>query len=342
MTTRQRFCGGMGKESSTVRWAAVLALAAVAIIAVLPAHAIIVYEDPGRLTTMPVLAGGVKPGWQYMGDTEGFGGIPIGPRAWVAASHTVGSGTTRFVYANAGLTSALTYYSTRAALSADLSVMVLDDGQPDFLAWAPVWSSTTNLLLGQELYMYGYGLLRGSAVTNDVPAPNTQKGWLWGDYDFVLSYGTNNLEGISNDGLGNYSFTMNFDQPTAENRLPGTEGIYSLFDSGGGVFSYNTAHARWELIGINSAVFEVSATPNGSPLGAALYDARGFYAGAAQITGTANFPLPSFATALPYHYDLLAPYIVEVPEPATWSLLGIAATLGLLAKLRPRRVSYKP
>jgi hypothetical protein len=97
-----------------------------------------------------------------MGNTEGLGGIPIGPRAWVAASHTVGSGTTRFVYDNAGLTSSLEYYSTRAAISGDLSVMVLNDGQPDFLAWAPVCSSRNDLVNGQEVYMYGYGRLRGS------------------------------------------------------------------------------------------------------------------------------------------------------------------------------------
>ena len=330
MTTRQLVCGGPGSGASSVRRGGVLAIAAVAMLAAVPAHAIIVYEDPGRLTAMPVLAGGVKPGWQYMGDTEGFGGIPIGPRAWVAASHTVGSGTTRFVYANAGLTAGLEYYSTRAAMSGDLSVMVLNDGQPDFLAWAPVWSSTNDLVSGQQVYMYGYGLKRGSVVTNDVPAPNTQKGWYWGDYDFALSYGTNNIEGFVYDGFGDYAITMNFDQPAAENGLPGTEGIYSRFDSGGGVFSYNTAHARWELIGINAAVLEVSATSGGANIGAALYDARGFYAGTTLITGTANFPLISYATALPYKYDVLAPYIVEVPEPATWSLLVIAAALGLL------------
>jgi hypothetical protein len=44
MAKRQLVCG-------------VLALATVAMLAAVPAHAIIVYEEPGRLTTMPVLYG---------------------------------------------------------------------------------------------------------------------------------------------------------------------------------------------------------------------------------------------------------------------------------------------
>jgi hypothetical protein len=323
----------MKTTDSYFRFAAI----AVAILFAAPSHAVVVYEDPGRLTVMPVLSGGVTPGWQYMGDTEGFGGIPIGPRAWVTASHVVGSGTTRFVYANAGLTSALEYYSTRAAVSGDLSVMVLNQGQPDFLAWAPVWSGTDNLFFGQDIYMYGFGRLRGSVVTNNVPAPNTQKGWTWGAYNFALSYGTNDLEGLVADGAGNLYFAMNFDQPTLGNGLPGTEGIYSQFDSGGGVFSFNTANARWELIGVNSSVDTVSTTPGGASLTASLYDARGYYFGNTLITGTANVPLTSYATALPYKYGVLAPYIVEVPEPSTWGMLLAAVAVGMMLKARPRQ-----
>jgi hypothetical protein len=323
----------MKRRHSFVQQAARLAIVAVALLAALPAHAIIVYEDPGRLTSLPVLTGGVKPGWQYIGNSAGLGGIPIGPRAWVTATHVTGTGSTGFWYDNAGATGFIEYFGTRAVVSGDLAVMVLDAGQPNFAAWAPVWQGTGNIFLDQDVYMYGFGRLRGSVVTNNVPAPNTQKGWNWGAYDFALSYGTNELEGLAADQSGNLYFQMNFDQPTGQNGLPGTEGIYSQFDSGGGVFSYNNANARWELIGINSSVETVSATANGAAIGAALYDARGYYEGSTLITGTANVPLASYATALPYKYDMLAPYIVEVPEPATWSLMGIAIALGLLAKV---------
>lgn len=296
------------------------------------ARAIVVYESPGRLTDMPVISGSVKPGWQYIGSSGAFAGIPIGPRAWVTATHVTGTGSTSFGYNNAGTTDSITYFGTRAAVSGDLAVMVLDDGQPDFQEWAPVWSRTDNLYLGQGVVMYGFGLLRGDPV---VTTSGTQ-GWYWGNYDFALSWGTNGLEGLASDGGGNLYFQMRFDQPTGQNHLPGTEGIYSLYDSGGGVFSYNPATSRWELLGINSEVDLVQESSNGAVLYASLFDARGFYDGSTLITGTAPVPLSSYATALPFKYDVLAPYI-PVPEPGT--LVPLVAGVGLLALRRCRKAA---
>lgn len=300
-----------------------------ALLPVAPARAIIVYESPGRLTTMPVLPGGVKPGWQFIGTDAGtgFAGIPIGRRAWVTATHVTGTGSTGFWYANTG-TNYIQYFGTRAAVSGDLAVMVLNAGQPDFEQWAPVWSGTGNLFVGQPVYMYGFGVPRGSAITNNVPAPNTPKGWGWGAFNYVMSYGTNQLDGLAVDDDGNRYVAMDFAEPNEQNGLPGTEGILAYYDSGGGVFSFNAANNRWELLGVNSFVETVSTTSGGQPFGAALYDARGFYDGTTLITGTAQVPLSSYATALPYKYDVIAPY-VGVPEPPA-SLLAAAAA-GLLA-----------
>ncbi|MGB8853837.1 MAG: trypsin-like serine protease [Pirellulales bacterium] len=313
---------------TSLQRAGVLAIVAAAMMAAQPAHAIIVYEDPGRLTTMPVLSGSVKPGWQYIGNYNGFGGVPIGPRAWVTATH-VTAASMNFWYDNAGQTAAINYQGTRVAVNNDLAVAVLNEDQPDFTAWAPVWSGTNNISIGQQFYMYGYGTPRGTPITG---------GWNWGAYDFVMSYGTNQLSSLATV-VGNTQFKMTFTQPTIFNGVPGTEGIFSWGDSGSGLFAYNNANTRWELIGINSAVEQVSATSNGPVLDAALYDARGYYNGTTLITGAVNVPLSSYAIALPYYESFLSPYIVEVPEPATWSLLGVAAALGLLAKRRSRRVS---
>jgi len=194
--------------------------------------------------------------------------------------------------------------------------MVLDAGQPDFLDWAPVWSRTDNLFVGQGVAMYGFGRPRGDPVV----LTGTQ-GWSWGDYDFALSWGTNGLDDLVADQQGNVYFALGFDQPTAQNGLPGTEGIYSQFDSGGGVFSFNPATNRWELLGINSDVDTVSATSGGPPLYASLFDARGSYVGTTLITGTAPVPLSSYATALPFKYGVLAPYI-PLPQPGAMASLA--------------------
>jgi hypothetical protein len=309
----------MKTERSTLRVAGLAALVLWAFAAA-PAHAIIVYESPGRLTTMPVLSGGVKPGWQYIGNTNGFGGVPIGPRAWVTATHVTSTSSVGFWYDNAGSTSSIQYFGTRAATNGDLAVLVLNEGQPDFQQWAPVWSTTNNLTVGQTVYMYGYGTLRGSEITGD--------GWNWGAFNFALSYGTNQLSSLTTV-VGNTQFQMTFSQPTIPNGLPGTEGIFSTGDSGSGLFSFNSTTNRWELLGINSTVEQVSATSGGALLNAALYDARGYYSGTTQITGATNVPLSSYSIALPYYESFLAPYVVAVPEPATWALATAAA--GLLA-----------
>ena len=311
----------MTTMSSFSRFAAI----AVVMLFATPSHAIIVYEDPGRLTTMPVLSGGVKPGWQYIGNYNGFGGVPIGPRHWITATH-VSAGSMNFWYDNAGATSSINYQGTRVSVNGDLAVAELNVGQPDFTQWAPVWSGTNNLFVNQPVYMYGFGTLRGSSITG---------GWNWGAYNFAMSYGTNQLSGLASV-VGNTQFQMTFTQPTGGNGLPGTEGIFSVGDSGSGMFSFNPSTSRWELIGINSAVERVSATSGGALVNAALYDARGYYSGTTLITGASNVPLSSYAIALPYYESFLSPYIVAVPEPTTWGLLAAAAVFGLGAALSPR------
>lgn len=316
----------MGLRTSHLRFVAALVLA---LLPAASARAIIIYGDPGWNTTMPLLPAGVKPGWQYIGNSSGFAGIPIGPRAWVTASHVTGPSSTGFWYDNAGTTGFIEYFGTRSVMSGDLAVMVLDPGQPSFQQWAPVWSRTDNLPVGQGVYMYGYGLTRGGTATNNVPVPDSPKGWYWGGYTFALSYGTNGIDSLATDVSGNIYFAMAFDQPTEQNGLPGTEGIYTRFDSGGGVFSYNPSTSRWELLGINSSVETVSATLGGAPLGAALYDTRGFFDDDGEITGAAPKPLSSYATALPFKYDVIAPFTV-VPEPSASVLAGMATALLIL------------
>ena len=291
------------------------------------ARAVIVFEEPGRLTTMPVLSGGTRPGWQYIGFQVGdaFSGIPIGPRAWVTATHV--SSSTGLVYDNAGTTAPITYTGTRAATSGDLAVMVLDADQPSFTQWAPVWSGTAGLPPLAELYVYGRSGGRSGVVTNSDPVPGTPKGWSWsgwGGYDGQQSFGTNQLDGFAIDEAGNVFAMWEWNQPTPENGLPLTEGILALADSGSAVFAFNAAADAWQLLGINSAVEVVQTAPGQPALWAAIYDMRGFYLDDQLVTGPEPVPAISYATSIPHKYEFLAPYI-PVPEPAGWVLLAAAA-----------------
>lgn len=304
------------------------------LVPMLSSKAIIVFQDPGRLTTMPVLTGGVMPGWQYLGQYKSYLGIPIGPRAWVTATH-VTDATGVLTYNNSGTTGTISYASTRAGTSGDLAVMVLNADQPSFTSWATVWSDPNTLVTNQPVYMYGRGTARGTEVTNNFPTANTPKGWNWGANDTVLSYGTNNLDGFVLDSSSNVYLAMSFTQPTGGNGLPDTEGIYSNGDSGGGIFSFNATAGKWELVGINSSVSVPSLTPNGPNMQAALYDMSGFYDGASLIT-TAT-PAYSYATSVADKYSFLAPFI-PVPEPSTW-VMAVIGTIGAVLATRGSRIA---
>lgn len=316
-------------------------LASVLIACLLAAHdarAVIIYEDPGRRTDLPVLAGGVKPGWQYLGTTTRFAGIPIGPRAWVTATH-LNTTTATLNYANAGTTGTIAYASTRAATSGDLAVMVLNDGQPSFTAWAPLWSSTSTLVTGQDVYMFGRGTQRGTEVF----LSGTRTGWNWGTDDgnaSPVSYGTNELAFLATSGTS-ILLAMDFDQPTVQNGLPGTECVFSYGDSGGAVFSFDPVDNRWELLGVNTSVDVVRPAPNVDYLRAVLYDTRGYYyyqgpLNNQLITGTAPVPVASYSTSIPHKYSFLVPFTVPEPDGLALACVAGPALLAFL-RLRPSR-----
>ena len=318
---------GMSFVKSVVIRASLLALAS--IILPISSHAIIVFQDPGRLTTMPVLTGGVKPGWQYLGQYGNYNGIPIGPRAWVTATHVAAASGTLF-YDNAGNSALTAYQSTLAGSSGDLTVMTLNNDQPSFTAWAPVWSDPNSLQTNQPVYLYGRGTARGAVATNDTPTPGTAKGWVWGAADAVQSYGTNNIDALAADSNNNIYLVMSFTKPTGTNNIPDTEGVFSSGDSGSGDFSFNPATNQWELVGINYAVDVPSQTSGGAPYYAALYDMSGYYDSSTLITSTA--PANSYSTSVAHKYNFLAPFI-PVPEPGTWAM-GIISMIMAIYLIR--------
>lgn len=304
------------------------------------AKAVIVFGNPGRLTTMPVLSGGVKPGWQFMGTYGMYTGIPIGPRAWVTATHVSGT-TGTLSYDNAGTSSLTNYASTRVATSGDLAVFQLNNDQPDFTEWAPVWSDTATLTdriaAGTlDVYMFGRGTDRGTAILN---GSSQTVGWNWVNQtgNEPISYGTGEVFALVNDASSNTYLQMPFFADTA------TSGIFSAGDSGGAVFGFDNVQSRWELIGINYAVDTVYAAPDvplDSYLRAGFFDARGYYffngSQWVQITGSQPVTLSSYSTSLPQKYSVISPYI-PVPEPSAVILAVITSAGAVLAVRRKRR-----
>jgi len=308
------------------------------------AQAVIVYGDPGRLTTLPVLSGGVKPGWQFMGKYGMYTGIPIGPRAWVTATHVSGA-TGTLSYDNAGTSALTNYASTRvdSTISGDLVVFQLNADQPDFTQWAPVWSDTATLsdriAAGTlDVYMFGRGTDRGTAIVN---GSSQTVGWNWVNQtgNEPISYGTGEVFALVNDSGSNTYLQMPFfpDSPSA--------GIFSVGDSGGAVFGFDNVESRWELIGINYAVDTVYAAPDvplNNYLRASFFDARGYYVfdGSqwVQISGPGPVTLSSYSTSLPQKYSVLSPFI-PVPEPSTVILATISAAGMIVAVRRRKRMS---
>jgi hypothetical protein len=166
---------------------------------------------------------------------------------------------------------------------------------------------------GKALFDVGRGLQRGNPVTIlsaqlysgtgtispgatnpilDIPAPTSPpagsnpssnprpggsltaiKGWDWGTYDGLQSWGTNTATGTLTDPtLGKFVY---FD--FTENASP-NEGILAPGDSGGGLFIDATGNGNWELAGVNYGVDAFfRGTPNGNTLSAALFDESGLY-----------------------------------------------------------------
>ncbi len=310
------------------------------------AQAVIVYGDPtqptiGRLTTLPVLTGGVKPGWQFMGTYGMYTGIPIGPRAWVTATHVSGA-TGTLSYDNAGTSSLTNYASTRvdSTISGDLVVFQLNADQPDFTQWAPVWSDTATLADRiahgtMDVYMFGRGTDRGTAIVN---GSSQTVGWNWVAQtgNEPISYGTGNVLALANDASSNTYLKMPFFANTA------TSGIFSVGDSGGAVFGFDNVESRWELLGINSAVEKVYTSPNNpaNGLDAAFFDARGYYifdgSQWVQISAPGPVTLSSYSTSLPQKYSVLSPFI-PVPEPSTVILATISSAVAVQTVRRKRR-----
>ena len=194
-----------------------------------------------------------------------------------------------------------------------------------FATYAPLY--TTGSEVGQTMTVFGRGTTRGSAVT----VGGVTKGWTWGTFDHVQSWGSNKVSSIANGGSGigqllSFPFDASGDY---------YEGGLSLGDSGGGVFIKDGA--TWKLAGLNYGADGRYSYTGGSDPGfsASIFDKGGLYIGSTNSwtyinDQTSNIPGASYATRvsanLTWIYSVIGqPAIAAVPEPASLVLLLLGA-----------------
>lgn len=346
----------------------------VAVAAVLPsaAQAVMVYGDPAaaaathRLTSAPT-GGLTDSGWQYIGtfgtDNSRYIGTPIAPNQFITAAHV-------------GVTSSITYggntYTVASSTqvgTTDLRIFTING---TFSSYAPLYDERVDgSLTGKQLVVYGRGVAPGTAVTSVQPGVNNpstvSNGWTWGAIDGTVSWGTNNVDGLSilNGGTA-LGQMLTFSASTSS----ATEAALTDKDSGGPVFVQGTGGV-WKLAGVNYGVTPQSfftVTPSQvATTNAAWYDPQGpnpagyYYVnvtatGTAAVWDTSNLFLlygtggglsyyrpaseftvnglqQSYSTSISSNFDAIRA-IAPIPEPTSLAVLG---TAGLLFCRRGRR-----
>jgi hypothetical protein len=285
------------------------------------ADAVILYEtgptgsyDPSADTTAPTgaLAGS---GWQDEGTFGGELGTAIAPNYFITAAHIGGNVGDSFVFDN-------TTYLTTASYSdpgTDLRIWQVNGTLPNY---APIYSGAPGSEVGLSLVVFGNGTDRGSPYV----LPDSQTGgWLWGGGG-TQRWGTGTVGSVvAAPGLGSFL------QVPFQASGGFTQAQLSAGDSGGGVFIYNAAAARWELAGINYGVDgPFSASPTGSnPFLAALFDTTGLYEQDDQGNWVAATNPSAFYASEIAANTAFIDSVIAVPEPATWAtgLLTAAGTL---------------
>ncbi|HWB53527.1 MAG TPA: hypothetical protein VG722_05015 [Tepidisphaeraceae bacterium] len=194
-----------------------------------PCFGVIVYGDPGRLTTAPTGALDGS-GWQYEGQWGSFTGTPIAPNYFITASHVGGNVGQSFQFEGQSYTTTAYYDDPNS----DLRIWKVDETFP---IYAPM---ATKHDAGKKAVIFGRGTDRGDPVT----VKNKLRGWQWGATDSSLSWGINKVT-VARHVAGNNLLQLKFNG----NKRNPDEGAISEGDSGGGVFV--KIHKVWTLVGVN-------------------------------------------------------------------------------------------
>jgi hypothetical protein len=301
-----------------------------------PARAVIIRGDQGRLTSPPLdTAGKPAKGWQYQGRWKVFLGTPISPRHFITAGHVGGAVGQAFTYNGVNYTTSAMYDDP----ASDLRIWQV--GGRTFPSYAPLYTATAEK--GRMSLVYGRGTRRGA----EVRVNNALKGWRWGGFDGVQSWGQNAIDGVVTLGTGTGQLLhFDFDRTGAFN-----EAAVSGGDSGGGLFVKD--NGVWKLAGINYGVdgpFSLDGTADTQFLGAML-DTGGLYTKQKGVwklnpDSAVDTPASGYATRISSNMAwinsvrrpraaLTADASPTIPEPLGLAALALVGA-GMLARRRRR------
>jgi hypothetical protein len=216
--------------------------------------------DPRRL---------LNSGWQWQGEFGGFLGTPIAPQFFITAKHIAGSaGHLRLNSVNYPIDTTFGNGGSVSNPNADLIIYKIQGTFPTF---APLYNAATDgSEVGKSLVFIGRGTQRGA----EVRVNSVLKGWEWGTFDEVQSWGENQAAGIFNFGpqYGDLLYT-DFDADGGPN-----EGALTNGDSGGGWFIQS--NGTWKLSAISFTVDgPFRYTQSGPAFNGALFDMGGLWIG---------------------------------------------------------------
>ena len=316
-----------------------------------PAGAIILFTKEGRQLNPPSDPA-MRRCWDAHGSWHGVTGITIAPNWFITVAH-VGSHPGGFFELNGKS------YHTAEVVAVPHTDLLLYRINGEFTNWVELWDDTCGQEIRRPTLLLGRGTARGAEISlPGFPSP----GWLWGDSDGKLSWGTNEISEVLDAGpdLGPL-LIWTWDRSAGE-----TEGTLSSGDSGGGAFLRDNK-GQWRLAGIH---FDVDPSVGGGETHyamdengdhsffAAVHDGRGLWRGIVGLPFTkldpdAVKPIPMWAgsTRIQPH----AKFIRDVIKPGSTfgsdfrpqtllslrkvcvAIAAIAALLTMLLYLRLRR-----
>lgn len=320
---------GMGRSGmARTPWAACLAAAA-AFVAGLPnpAVAVIITRDATGNTSAPTDPA-LATRWGQVGNFDVFMGTPIASQFFLTAKHLGNLTGQPITFPDTST------FSTIAGFfdpDSDLAIYQIAGSFPNDKI-VPMYSGS--FVANQSMYLFGRGVPRTTTdvVGNAFGGGTEAKGWTWGSNMGTRSWGTNTFNQIIDDPDAGPQIAYDFDYDGT-----GTdEGILSIGDSGGPVFMQEGG--VWKLAGIHYAVeTPFNTTDFGDGFNAAVFDKGGLYERSDPNTWTYLNPTPgnqpafSYSTSVPAGSAWIASI---VPEPATGSIVGLAAIAWLLRRRR--------